>query len=84
MITRSGTRAPNTLLGWKRVMSNRDQVLTGPRELAEQWLYVSKELAGLFKGEASLANTQSGQRFPSDGKVKGIAGNHGEGGRKEG
>ena len=50
----------------------------------EQWLYVSKELAGLFKGEASLANTQSGQRFPSDGKVKGIAGNHGEGGREEG
>lgn len=27
----------------------------------EQWLYVSKELAGLFKGEASLANTQSGR-----------------------
>lgn len=50
----------------------------------EQWLYVSKELAGLFKGEASLANTQSGQTFPSDGKVKGIAGNHGEGGREEG
>lgn len=50
----------------------------------EQWLYVSEELAGLLKEELSLTNAHSGQRFPSDGKVKGISGNHGEGGREEG